>query len=438
MAFPGDTDRRILRLALPALGALAVEPLYVAVDTAMIGRVGTSELAGLALAAAVLSLLVAGANFLTYGTTQQVARAVGANDPASADRAGRTAMWVALAVGVSALPILVLVRGPLVGFLGGTGTSADHASTYLWISALGLPAVMLVLASQGVFRGHSDYRTPLWILLASNMANAVIEWFLVFALDLSVAGSAWSTVIAQWGAAIALLGLQRRRIGRLLGKRPDLGEAAPLLTAGRHLLLRVAGILGVLTGSTSLMARQSDAALAAHQVVMAMFILLALILDALAMPAQTLVAEAEGAGRADEGLSISRRTEILSAGSGAVLAAMLIAGSGVVPRLFTADATVVDQAQGAVILLGVLLIPGAIAFAGDGILIGLGDYRFLGRLSVATLAAVAPLYPLLAKLNAGPTALWACLTGWMTVRAITVHLRYRWLLRGSDSLQPAR
>ncbi|MGA1722836.1 MAG: MATE family efflux transporter [Ilumatobacteraceae bacterium] len=180
MAFPGDTDRRILRLAIPALGALAVEPLYVAVDTAMIGRVGTSELAGLALAAAVLSLLVAGANFLTYGTTQQVARAVGANDPASADRAGRTAMWVALAVGVSALPILVLVRGPLVGFLGGTGTSADHASTYLWISALGLPAVMLVLASQGVFRGHSDYRTPLWILLASNMANAVIEWFLVF------------------------------------------------------------------------------------------------------------------------------------------------------------------------------------------------------------------------------------------------------------------
>ncbi len=89
--------------------------------------------------------------------------------------------------GVTAVPILFFVRGTLVGLLGGTGTSAGHASTYLGISALGLPAVMLVLASQGVFRGHSDYRTPLWILLGSNVANAVIEWVLVFTLDLSVA-----------------------------------------------------------------------------------------------------------------------------------------------------------------------------------------------------------------------------------------------------------
>ncbi len=438
MSFLGDTDRRILKLAVPALGALAVEPLYVAVDTAMIGRVGTSELAGLALAAAVLSLLVAGANFLTYGTTQQVARALGASDAPAADRAGRTAMWVSLSVGVSAVPILILLRGILVDLLGGTGTSAGHASTYLGISALGLPAVMLVLASQGVFRGHSDYRTPLWILLGSNVANAVIEWVFVFTLDLSVAGSAWSTVIAQWGAAIALLSLQRRRVGSLFGSRPRTGEAAPLLTAGRHLLLRVTGILVVLTGSTSLMARQSDAALAAHQVVMAMFILLALILDALAMPAQTLVAEAEGAGRVDEGLSISRRTEVLSCGSGGILAILLIAGAGLVPRLFTADVTVVDQARGAVMLLGVLLIPGAIAFAGDGILIGLGDYRFLGRLSLATLAAVSPLYPLLSRLDAGPTALWACLTGWMALRAVTVHLRYRSLLSTSHASEPAR
>ena len=437
MGTRGDTDRRILRLAIPALGALAVEPLYVAVDTAMIGRVGTSELAGLALAAAVLSLLVAGANFLTYGTTQQVARALGAGDPASADRAGRTAMWVALVVGVSAIPVLLAGRGVVVDLLGGDGVSADHAATYLAISALGLPAVMIVLASQGVFRGHADYRTPLWILLGSNVANAVIEAVLVFALDLSVAGSAWSTVIAQWGAAVALIGLQRRRIGRVLGSRPQRGEAAPLLSAGRHLLLRVTGILVVLTGSTSLMARQSDAALAAHQVVMALFILLALVLDALAMPAQTLVAEAEGAGQAREGLLIAGRTEILSVAAGAVLAITLIAGAGIVPRLFTADASVLAEARGAVVLLGALLIPGAVAFAGDGILIGLGDYRFLGRLSLATLLAVAPLYPVLSSVDAGPTGLWACLVGWMAVRAVTVHFRFRWLLGRSGALESA-
>ena len=428
MAVVGDLDRRILNLALPALGALAVEPLYVAVDTAMIGRVGTSELAGLALAAAVMSLLAAGANFLTYGTTEQVARAAGAGDLTAARRAARTAGWVAMVAGIIALPTVWAARSLIVSLLGGSGGSAEHASTYLGISALGLPAVMLMLSSQGVFRGHSDYRTPLWILLASNGANAAIEWVLVFELDLSVAGSAWSTVVAQWGAAVAMLGLQRRRYGSVLGERPTPSEAAPLLTAGRHLLLRVTGLIVVLTGSTSLMARRSEVDLAAHQVVMTLFFLLALILDALAMPAQTLVAESVGAGDRRTARELTKRTERLSLVAGLTLALMLVATSGLLPRLFTSDTAVVDNAKEAVAILGIMLIPGAIAFAGDGILIGLGDYRFIGRLSFATLLVVSPLYPVLAVASSGLGTLWLCLTGWMVLRAVSVHLRHRHLL----------
>jgi len=431
MAVLGTLDRRILALAAPALGALAVEPLYVAVDTAMIGRVGTAELAGLALAAAVMSLLVAGANFLTYGTTEQIARALGARDDTADQRATRTAGWVALVAGATALPTVVIARRWIVALLGGDGASAGHASTYLGISALGLPAVMLMLSSQGVFRGHADYRTPLWILLISNLANVIIEWPLVFGFDLSVAGSAWSTVISQWGAAIALLGIQRRRYGAILGARPSLTEASPLLTAGRHLLLRVSGILVVLTASTSLMARRSEVDLAAHQVVMAMFILLALALDALAMPAQTLVAESVGSGDLRSASALTARTEVLSLITGGILAVTLILTAGVAPRLFTSDAAVVDSARGAVVALGALLLPGAIAFAGDGVLIGLGDYRFIGRLSFGTLIVVSPLYPILAAADAGTTLLWSCLSGWMALRAASVHLRHRHLLRSA-------
>ncbi|MGB0210446.1 MAG: MATE family efflux transporter, partial [Ilumatobacteraceae bacterium] len=357
-----------------------------------------------------------------------VASAAGAGDLTGARRAARTAGWVAMVAGIIALPVVWAARGVIVSLLGGSGGSADHAATYLGISALGLPAVMLMLSSQGVFRGHADYRTPLWILLGSNGANAAIEWVLVFELDLSVAGSAWSTVVAQWGAAVALIWLQRRRYGSVFGSRPTASEAAPLLTAGRHLLLRVTGLIVVFTGSTSLMARRSEVDLAAHQIVMSLFLLLALILDALAIPAQTLVAESVGAGERPAARELTRRTERLSLVAGLALALGLVATSGLVPHLFTSDIAVVDNAREAVVILGIMLIPGAIAFAGDGVLIGLGDYRFIGRLSFATLLVVSPLYPVLALAGAGLGTLWLSLTGWMVLRAVSVHLRHRHLL----------
>ena len=219
------TDRRIVRLAIPALGSLAVEPLYVLVDTAIVGRLGTAQLGGLALAASVLSLVVAGCNFLTYGTTERVARRLGAGDGDAAADVGVQAVWLSVLVGAVLGPLIAIGASLLGRVLGGEGDVLDFAVTYLRISAAGIPFVVFVLAAQGVLRGAADYRTPLVILFASNFLNTVLEVWFVFGLDLGVPGSAWSTVIAQVGAGAGL------RVRDPPAARPGPGPPTEL---GRH------------------------------------------------------------------------------------------------------------------------------------------------------------------------------------------------------------
>ncbi len=289
-----SVDRRIIRLGIPALGTLAAEPLYRIVDTAIVGRLGTDQLAGLAIAVTVLALVVAGSNFLTYGTTERVAKRLGAGRDGDAADVGVQAMWLAGFVAIVAVPLLVFGARPVAAALGADGDVLEFAVQYLQIAAIGVPFVLIALAAQGVQRGASDYRTPLVILVVSNVANLVIELVLVFGFDLGIAGAAWSTAIAQAGAGIAFLVVIRRRLALARHRRPLWVEMAPLLTAGRHLLLRVGSMLAVFTGATAIAARVDDATLAAHQIAMTMFLFLALVLDALAIPAQTLVAEELG------------------------------------------------------------------------------------------------------------------------------------------------
>ena len=412
------TDRRIVSLAIPALGTLAIEPLYRLADTAIVGRLGTEQLGGLAIAASILALVVAGSNFLTYGTTERVANSLGAGREGAAADVGVQAMWIALLVAAIATPALALGARPLAAALGADGEVLEFAVEYLQISALGVPFVLFALAAQGVQRGASDYRTPLVILLAANVANVVIELVLVFGFDLGIAGAAWSTVIAQACAGLAFLLVIRQRLVPAATRRPNWPDMAPLLTAGRHLLLRVGSMLAVFTGATAIAARIDDATLAAHQIAMTMFIFLALVLDALAVPAQTLVAE--GLGRADsDGAGIAARVVRLSLIAGAVLGALVAVSSPLLPRVFSSDPAVVDRATVALLFLAVMLLPGAAAFAYDGVLIGAADYRFLGRAALGYLLAVIPLaVVLIANPKLGITGIWASLTAWMVLRAI--------------------
>ena len=424
-----EVDRRILRLAVPALGSLAVEPLYVLVDTVIVGRLGTSQLAGLAVAATVLSFVFAGANFLTYGTTERVARRLGAGDTVAAANVGVQALWLAVVVGVPAALLLGLFARPVAAAFGADGDVLDHAYTYLSISAVGVPFFLVTLAAQGVLRGASDYITPLWVLGAANVANLVIELVLVFVLDMGVAGSALSTVIAQVGAGVAFLWLLRRRLTDAGERRPDRAGMAPLVTAGKHLVLRVGAMLAVFGGATAIAARIDEATLAAHQVVMSLFLLLALVLDAFAVPAHTLVAEEQGRGAGGDARFVARRSVRLAVIASIGLGIAIAASSPLLPRVFSSDADVIDRATVGLLWLAAAIVPGAVAFAHDGILIGAGDYRFLGVAAVGYLVAVVPIGLFtLATPGLGIGGIWVGLLVWMILRAIVGDRRTRRVL----------
>ena len=424
--FRSPLDRRITALALPAFGTLAAEPLYLVADTAIVGRLGTDPLAGLALAASVLLFVTSLCSFLAYGTTPRVARARGAGDPAGAATVGVQALWLAGLLGLPLAVALAVLARPLAQLLGGEGAALEAAVTYLRISALGIPFVLVAIVGAGVFRGVADLRTPLVIVVVAAVANIVLELIAVYGLDLGIAGSAWSTVIVQVVAVAAYLALMRPHLRAAPTTRPDRRELADLLRAGSHLVARVVWLIAAFAIATAVAARVDTPTVAAHQVVNTMFTLLALSLDAFAIPAQTLVAEALGAGDQPLARRVGERVLVLSVAVGAGVSAALLVLSPLVARVFTNDAAVVGRAAAGLAVLALMLVPGAVAFALDGVLIGAADVRFLDRAMVVALGIYLPFAALTLVWPAlGIVGVWGALTVWMTARAALTGRRFR-------------
>ena len=358
-----------------------------------------------------------------------MARRLGAGRPGDAADVGIQAMWLSVVIGVAVAPVVALAAPTLAGAFGGSGDAAAFGATYLRISAVGLPFVVFALGAQGVQRGAADYRTPLMILFASNAVNTVLEVLFVFTFDWGVPGSAWSTVIAQVGAAVAFAVVVRRHLVAAHTRRPSRPGMAPLLASGRHLLLRVGSMLAVTAGATAIAARTDAATLAAHQIAASTLLFLALALDALAIPAQTLVAEELGHGGVAAAAELSRRCVRLSIVVGAALGIVILVTAPLLPHVFSADPEVTSRATTALVWLAALLVPGAIAFAYDGVLIGAGDYRFLGLAALGYLAVVAPVGVLVLAVGGGIGVIWAGLALWMVLRATGNHLRAARVLR---------
>lgn len=368
-------DREVARLALPALGALAAEPTYLLVDTAIVGNLGTTQLAGLAIAATFLGSAFWLFNFLAYGTTARVSRLHGAGDPAAAGATGAQALWLALAIGLVLVIVGQVLAPQIVALLQGRGAVADKAETYLRISFLGAPFVMIVLAGEGYLRGVQRMITPLKILVASNVANLLLELWLVFGLHWDIAGSAWSTVIAQAGAGVAFATvIVRAAAGRL---RARWREMRPLVSMGGDLVLRTAAMLIVFNVTVALLASTGAVDLAAHEVLLQVFLFLALTLDALAIAAQTLIGSRLGAGDAVEARALARRITLMSALAGVAVTGLLLAGGAVLPGVFTDDAAVIDEIGRAWLLFALMQPMNAMVFAWDGVLMGAGDTRYL-------------------------------------------------------------
>lgn len=372
-------DREIAVLGIPALGALIADPLLSLVDTAFVGRLGGDALGALGVSSAVFAVAFFAFNFLEYGTTSLVARAVGAGDLERAGRATVSAFMLAIVLGVAATALLEIFLGPILGVMGATGGVKEEATTYLSIRALAIPAVLVIRAGHGSYRGYQDTRTPLIVTLGVNVVNLVLDPVLIFGAGWDIAGAAWATVIAQWvGAVWFVLGVRRRRarLG-ITVLRPRFDEMLGFLSVGRDLAIRTGSLLAAFTMATAVATRVSDDSVAAHQVVMQLFIFLALGVDALAIAAQAMVGRRAGSGDLEEGRFISDRLVVMGAVVGLGLAAVLAAISGPLPGWFTDDPAVIAEIRSVYWFLVVLQPLAAVVFVWDGVFLGLADFAFL-------------------------------------------------------------
>lgn len=423
-----DLDRRIVRLAIPALGTLAVEPLYVLVDTAIVGRLGTPQLGGLAIASTVLLTVISLTAALEYGLTPDVAFAHGRGDAPEARRVATNGLQLAAMLGIPMGLAVGLAARPLCWLLGGRGEVLEHASTYLHISAVGLPFVLVAYVGHGVMRGVNQLRRPLLLVVVANVVNLLLEIVAVYWLDLGVAGSAWSTVVVQILAAGAFIVIMRPHLTRL---RPAWARIKPVLASGVHFAVRSLAMFAVWNSATFVAARIDTPTLAANQVLTQLFMFLALVLDALAIPAQSLVAGALGAAQPAEAKRVGHISTRLSLWVALGLALVLVAISPWAPHIFTGDGAVQSRLTAGLLILAVMQFPGAIAFAFDGALIGAKDERWLGRRAVYNLLGYAPLaIATLLFPSLGLAGLWGAQLMWMTLRA-TVNTR-RWRHLGAN------
>ncbi len=424
-------DREILRLAIPAFGALAAEPLYVLADTAIVGHLGRPQLAALGLAGIVLAGAFTIFNFLTYGTTAVVARASGAGQHERAARLAAQALWVSLGIGIALLITCEALAGPLLRGLGAHGRSGHFALVYFRIAALGLPAALVALAGQGYLRGVSSLRRPLVIVLAANAVNIVLEVLFVYGFHWGVAGSAAGTAIAQAGMGIAfVVELLRPHAD---SKRPSLSAMRPMLRVGRQILVRTTALYASFLVAASVCARMGDAQLGAHQIALQLFFFLALILDAVAIAGQVIVGRMLGAGDANGAHAAAVRMIGWSIVVGGLFAAVLLPLAHVLPRAFSSDRAVLHQAALLWPLFALIQPLGGAVFALDGILIGASDTRYLMWSMLAASALFVTLAALAYAFGWGVVGVWAALDVLIAARLTLLGVRFagrRWAVVG--------
>ena len=432
---PRPLDREIFRLAVPALGALVAEPLFLLTDTALVGHLGEIPLGGLSIASAILQTAVGLLVFLAYATTPMVARRLGAGNRPGAIRAGIDGLWLAVAVGALLLAGGLLGGEALVLLFGAPDAVSDAATTYLLISLWGLPAMLLVLAATGLLRGLQDTTTPLVVAGLGFLANALLNAVFIYGFGWGIAGSAIGTVIAQWGMAAVYLVIAvraARQTGSTL--RPGLSGVSGAAASGGWLLLRTLSLRIALLATVVVATRQGVTELATMQIALTIFSTLAFALDSLAIAGQAMIGHGLGASDRPRVAAITRRLITLGMLAGLGLGMIVALLAPLLGPVFTGDPAIHAALASVALVMAVGVPLAGYVFVLDGVLIGAGDARYLAVTGIANLAVYAPLLWLAAG-TGSVVWLWASFgLGYIGARAITLGLRARgerWIVTGA-------
>jgi putative MATE family efflux protein len=407
---------------------LAADPLYSLIDTAFVGHLGIAQLGALAIGTAAFTASFWIFSFLAYGVTARVARAFGANDSETQDKVGVQAIYLAVILGGIVTLLGVVFTEPIVRVFGASDRVAVFAEPFMRIRILAAIPVLLVQVGQGWMRGIQNTRIPMLIVLAGLVVNTILNYVLIYPAGLGVEGSALATVIGQSLAAAAFVVLLRKRMTAPRW-RPDLATAGQLLRVGVDLAVRTGALLASMTFATAIAARMGEVELAAWQIAMQVFLLLAFTLDSLAIAGQALVGRHLGGARPDRAFEVGRRLIQLGVVLGIALLLMFFIGSRSIARIFTEDGRVVVVAGSLIVWVAAVQPLSAVAFTFDGILIGASDTRFLAVAMVVSSTIYAIGSGIALELEAGVEGLAIATTIWLIVRSLTTGVRFargRW------------
>lgn len=429
-------DREILRLAVPAFGALVAEPLYILADTAVVGYLGTPQLGGLAVASSALLGGYALFIFLAYGTTAAVSRLLGAGERRRAANQAVQSLWLAAVIGVGLVALGAVGAETIVGWLGAEGEVRANALVYFRISLAGVPAFLLTMAGVGYLRGMQNTRAPLVVAVTTAVFNLVLEIVLIHGLGFGIGASALSTVVAQWLGAGAyltwVLGAARRH-GAAMAPEPRMIRY--LAQAGVALLVRTAALRAAIIVSTAVAARVGVIDLGAHQIAFELWSFLAFALDAVAIAGQAMTGRLLGGGELQAARAAGHRMIQWGLAMGIMLGGLVAALHQVLPAVFTGDPAV--RALGAFLLLWVAALQpvNGVVFVLDGVLIGAGDMRFLAVAMVGALVVFLPAAGAVLVFDLGIGWLWAAVGVLMASRLVALAARFHgtaWMIAGAQ------
>lgn len=419
-------DREILRLAVPALGSLMAEPLYILADTAVVGRLGTQRLAGLALASTVLLVGYSIFIFLAYGTTAAVSRKLGARDLAGAAHQAVQSLWLALIIGVVVAVVFFIGADPLLRILGSKPDFHAFASTYLRISLLGVPAMLLMLAGTGYLRGLQDTRTPLVVAVSSAMFNLTAEVILIFIFKFDIGASALTTVIAQYlSAGWYILIIHRGVRTYEINLKPHWGTIGHLGVVGRDLFFRTVALRGAIVATTATAARHGATALGAHQLTFEIWNFAAMSLDAIAIAGQAMIGRFLGAGDLTSAKSVGGRMLGWGTTYGILLGLIMLLFHRWIPTWFTNDRDVVTLTASLLIIAAIAQPVNGLAFVLDGLLIGASDMAFLAKAMVIATSGYLGLVGIVVWQDLAIEWLWWSFFVFMCLRFGMLYRRWR-------------
>ncbi|MDN5783562.1 MAG: MATE family efflux transporter [Corynebacterium casei] len=422
--------RKVFGLALPALGVLAAMPLYLLLDTAVVGRLGAEQLAALGAAAAVQSVVTTQLTFLSYGTTARSSRLFGSGKKDEAVAEGVQATYVALIVGFALAWVVWLFGGQIALWMTGNPETAELTAAWLHVAALAIPITLVEMAGNGWLRGIQDTKKPLYFTLAGLIPGAIAVP--IFVHFWGLVGSAWANVLGM--GIIAVLFLLELKKQHTVSWRLRPSVIKRQLVLGRDLIIRSASLQVAFLSAAAVAARFGTSPLAAHQVMLQIWNFLTLVLDSLAIAAQTLIGAALGAKSVDTARSAGQKIIGYSVIFSGGLAAVFALGAAFIPRIFTNDEAVLEAMRIPWWIMIAMIVAGGVLFAIDGVLLGAGDAAFLRTITVGSvIVGFLPGILIAYFLDLGLAGIWCGLAAFIGLRTIAVVFRFysmRWAVVG--------